>query len=209
MTLNIIFSCIHNICFFFSFVLKSKEFHDANIILTGGPQTGNISTSMTSSDTVSAVFSDRILAFHMDERVRCPPKSTSVSQRGWDRQLRDRRWHICLAANMDLSAYWRALSKQWFMLEIPIHHRFHHLWHSSFWHLPKIHRAALCKPSKALLSLTPCSPVYEENSGFIFGMTLRASTFLFPLSLLSQKEAYTVYSKMILFTSVHKALVLM
>lgn len=52
--------------------------------MTGGPQTGNISTSMTSSDTVSAVFSDRILVFHMDERVRCPPKSTSVSQRGWD-----------------------------------------------------------------------------------------------------------------------------
>lgn len=74
---------------------------------------------------------------------------------------------------------------------------------------PKIHRAALCRPSQALLSLAPCSPLYEENSGFIFGMNSRASTFLFPLSLLSQKEAYTVYSKMILFTSVHKALVLM
>lgn len=51
--------------------------------------------------------------------VWSPLKSAFVSGRGRDRQLRDRRWQICLTTNVHLSAYWRALSQWWFMLKIP------------------------------------------------------------------------------------------
>lgn len=88
-------------------------------------------------------------------RVWSPLKSAFVSGRGRDRQLRDRRWQICLTTNVHLSAYWRALSQWWFMLKIP-----HTLPLPSpptlFVPTPsRIRRAALCtqRQSQALLSL--------------------------------------------------------
>lgn len=37
------------------------------------------------------------------------------------RQLRERRWQICLTTNVHLSAYWRTLSQWWFMPKFPPH----------------------------------------------------------------------------------------
>lgn len=143
-------------------------------------------------------------------RIWSPPKSTFVSWRGRDRQLRDRRWQICLTTNVHLSAYWRALSHWWFMLKIlHIHYHFHHLRHSSFQHLPVCttqHSAHRHKVKPCYRSF-PRSLVCKENSGFILGKNLRASSIFIQSAIALPEEDYTVYLWMILFTSVHRPLV--
>ena len=61
---------------------------------------------------------------------------------GRGRQLRDTRWQICLTPNVHLSAYWRALSQWWFMLQVQnTHTHTHYTLHITsnttwFQHLP-------------------------------------------------------------------------
>lgn len=52
------------------------------------------------------------------KRLEAPQSSAGFREEGGggrDWQLRDRWWQICLAANVHLSVYWRALSQWWFM----------------------------------------------------------------------------------------------
>lgn len=76
--------------------------------------------------------------------------------RGRDQQLRDRRWQIYLAANVHLSAYWRALSQRWFM-----------------------HAATSITSSRKVSPRylrVPRSPARRKKAGFIFGKNLNASS---------------------------------
>lgn len=127
----------------------------------------------------------------------------------------DRRWQICLTTNVHLSAYWRALSQWWFMpkkkksphtLPLPSPSR-----HSSFQHLQPC--GSLCFPeTKSGLPLSLPSTQSglrgKKNAGFISGKSSRASFILIHTAIALPKEDYIVYLWMILFTSVHEALVL-
>lgn len=144
-------------------------------------------------------------------RAWSPLKSAFVSERGRHRQLRDRRWQICLTTNVHLSAYWRALSQQWFMPKFPTHAK------------TSITSSA---PRSSTLPFLPCSAVHVEtksgpvisrfhavrfarsNAGFIFRKSLRVSSILIDSAVTFPMEDYTVYLWMILFTSVRTSFVL-